>query len=494
MGKQGKNLWIVAICIALLCAMLAGCGSLGGNGSSGGEKFDQPVIQTVYIDGKVNIVYGETVFLTERAQGSVWQSLDGTKGIFLSDGDLVYLHDGKAEKIAQHVEKCRISLSGMGVAYQMNEESGEAGNLYLYDGQTGETTLVHADADGKLRQYMLSPDGKTVVYSMYQQVSKLMVHQNGTSQMRLELGATVNLISTDNDANTIYYWESRHLKTVNSAGEATVLNRLRYSVQDNFYNPGMFQANADHTELFYQSNDGRRLSVRGGEGILLYEGTGMEGSYIALMESANMAQVETEYLITYDVESFQGQTMKSSGSFLLPGEDGKYAAVAKYEEKEMRQSWLDPSGSYFYYVNPDDQLHVIDLRNGGKVTKLAEKVKEYVVANDCSVVYYYDDLSDYGGSLYRCNAKDGSDVKKIEVEFTEIILSGSNQLYALKGMREQADLYQVNSRGKAELVLEDVQWYTVYYNEIERYLHCGEDFYLLQDGVLVKMEQKQLEL
>lgn len=491
--KKSLRRWIALACVAVLCALMSGCAFLSGIGSWG-EKIEIPQISSVMLDEKMGIIYGEKLFMTEYEGGYTQQSLDGKYGICFTGDTLLYLHDGKVEKIAQQVEKCQISNAGTGVIYQLNEASGQYGALYHYNGLTGETTLV-CDNKGKgLLEYVLSPDGQSVVY-LYGK--HMMVYQNGTSQVRLEPSSGIHLLSTDNSTDVIYYWSRRTIMSVNRAGEETKIGQIQRSTNDSYFIPGWFQINADHTELLFYDASAKsaRLSVRGEEGIRIdnvdYLGQGVD---MNPMIPALGLQEHQGFVTLNNITSFRGHPMQSKIGFLQPDADGVYGIVAEYSREDSRMTWLDPSGRYFYYTDRDLNFYVIDLHNDGQRTKLAENVNYFAVANDCSVAYYYDDLSDYGGSLCRCDALDGSDVVKIDAEFTQIFMSGSNQLYTLKGTREQADLYKVNSRGKAELVLEDVQFFWRTAHELARYVRCGDDYYILLDGALIKLKKQDLAL
>ena len=495
--KKYKISRIAVICMVLVCAIVAGCALTGPAGNSGADTL-RPYLAATTVDGKLAVIYEDTLLLTNYDYIGTPQltlCMDGSQALCITSEALLHIYQGKVQKVADNVSQYQLSVSGDAVAYTVENENG-VGILYHYDATTGKTYQLHETARD-VYSFAISPDGKTVAST----VNKLLrVYQNGSLVLETEIQSEnfrkYQLISIDNSADVIYVYSYNRLWSFNKKGEKTSLGVLNTIYPDAIME-GDFYSNADHTQLLYRGRDGNCLSDRGGEGVLLYsDALRVLNGRITCIRSAYSYEFVMGNTITYNcadlsTQLMMGRDLEAVHYFKHAG-GGAYTSIAQRPTTQGGVSWQDPTGRYWYDQDGKGVVTLFDLETGEN-RQLLENVYSYVVGYDGVTVYYTDELPTYGGSLYRLNAAENSKPEKLTSDFTQQMFTSENsQLFYLVDAGEEMHLYTINRWGKPERLLKDVQ--TFRQEDCGMiYVVSGQDHYIIQAGELIKLQIKSAE-
>lgn len=527
--KKSKLRIIAAVCMVLVCAIVAGCAATGPTTNE--QLTTKPTeseqlqvrnyIALKSVSDKLAIVYNDVLILTEYGYHrdlTITCSMDGTAAVCLTnEGALLYIHDGTVEKIADHPVSYNLSASGDVLAFQIDtytvpEATMEPG-LYLYQKQTGQSLQAVSDEEGYVRSYTLSPDGKTLAYvttaSFWQETDgQLFICQDGISTLRmqfnsspaLEVNRVYDLISINNSADVIYMYGVGRVFSVNMEGAVTKLGKTESQPDDRGWSSFFFYNNADHSQLLFVNSYGTYLSTRGQKAAYISKDKmhPAERAYSHFRHDARYKHMSDEEAIcvTCDFEDLSQQTMRNHNTFWYrdaqrfwhPNETGEFVQVAAFELSENGYQ-LDPSGAYVYYLDNERALYVLDLENGGQCTKLADKVRTYCVSNDCSTVYYWSD------GLYACSGTEASQAQKVPLELSGIsfYFSENKELFVETARGNGAiDLYSISEDGKAKVVLENVILFTQEDCGMI-YVRTKDGHYIVRAGELIQLQVKTME-
>ena len=479
--KKPKISLISVICMVLICTIAAGCTAAGPADGQDAEFETVPTqtyISLQSVDNKLAIVYDDSLYLTEHAYSSFWSmsmSLDGKSAVCLTSWGVLYIHDGTVEKIADYAESYSFSVSGNAVAFLVDENNADRGNLesglYLYHKESGQLQQVTRAADGEVQDYTLSPDGKTLAYLLSPEWNQcmLLLHQNGSSTLRTTFNNSgYRLISTDNSTDVIYLrTRNGALLCANKDGQHESVGRI-----DQYYseinNPkGHLYLNVDHTQLlFHGSSAGVYLSEGGQKGVKVTTWG------IVPVESALSSFHYGKNAVTCNVDDMKNQVMQANGivgiQYLRWDESGQYVTIGECNTRK-EFCWLDPTQRYVYYLDANKKLSVLDLQSGGESVLLAENVDHFAVSYDGSALYYAnrylyeyaDGLQKYGGNLFKCDPANGTVLQKQETDMiVDLFFSENNQMFFLTTDGSRHTLRTVGKNGTVKTVLENVKQFT----------------------------------
>jgi len=196
--------------------------------------------------------------------GLVFQERNG-------QSDVLVFSDGKdAVDVANNVDDFTISEDGSRIAYRVCGDDWKVGELYIFDRETGESTLIEEQAG---LWYVLSPEGRAIAYMKID-------YLNSTETEKLYygvIGGEIKAYSRNDrvdwpvgltdDAALVYVLSS------NSANEKRdtigVYIQGDYSVYRSEPPFGSITFNRDATEVMFYDESGIWYSAQGDEPILL---------------------------------------------------------------------------------------------------------------------------------------------------------------------------------------------------------------------------------
>lgn len=517
-----KKIIAILCVVSLLAALFVGC-NIGKTPADNTESADKNSTQKVRdyvvmknIDFKLVFVCGESIIFTDYSYSDdilFSYSPDGASAACITtEGDLLFIHDGKVEKIADHVFSYKFSVSGDSLAFRIRnemvaEDSTLESGLYLHQRQTGQTVQITADAESNVDSYVVSPDGKTVAYVAEanidgEKVALLMTYRDGTKEQFLQLqkflGVKIGctLISINNDLDVIYVHALGHVCTVNQEGK---IKQLCAALETCYFND-TFYTNADHTQLLF-TGFGTYISENGEpcKKICDDDLRPIPRANSPFFHDGTNVLTFGEGHITCDYEDLSVQVMRRYNdnterqrSFWLPNAEGKYEMIAEYKCSE-EDPWLDYNGSYLYYMDFNRTLHVMDLKNGGESAVLADNIYSYTVSNNGKKLYY----SKSWEKLYRLDRTDVSEMKHEEIDLPSLDahFSENNELFT-KVMNDSNDrnydLYKITKNGDIVRILQNVLQCTKEDCGMI-YVTTEDGYYIIRNGELIQLEVKTME-
>ena len=527
--KRYLHLFTMVLCCCLVCCIFAGCVEAGP--TTDDQLATEPIESEQFqirnyialkpVDDKLAIVYNDVLILTQYGYDrnlAITCSMDGSSAVCLTEeGALLYIHDGTAEKIADHPVSYSLSVSGDVVAFRIDthtvpEATMEPG-LYLYQKQTGQSLQAVSDEDGYVRSYTLSPNGKTLAYvttaSFWEgSDGRLFICRDGISTLRmqfqsepaLEVNQIYDLISINDSADVIYMYGAGCVFSVNTEGAVTNLGKTGSQPNDRGGSSFFFYNNADHSQLLFVNSDGTYLSAQGQKAAYISKDKmhPAERAYSHFRHDARYKDLfdEEAFCVTCDFDDLSRQTMRNHNTmwyrdaqrFWHPNEEGEFVQVAAFELSGFGYQ-LDPSGAYVYYMDHEQALYVLDLKNGGVSTKLANWVSAYCVSNDCSTVYYRSD------GLYSCSGTEASQAQKAPFEWfvIEFYFSENKELFVNAVSGDGAcNLYSISEEGEAKVVLENVILVTQ--DDCGMiYVTTKDSYYVVRAGELIQLQAITME-
>ena len=506
--KRRKISLIAAICMVLVCAIVAGC-AITGPGTAENAATARAYISAGIDDGKLGIVCNDVRIFTDHEDGGrilLTKSLDGASAVRLTAGsELLLIQNATVERIAGSVASYRFSTAGNAIAFSVEEENAAEGRqpgLYLYQKETGKIETIAAASEGRIYSYAISPDGKTVAYLVSNDAGGLLyIYRDGTHTLRAQGDSDLPfnaMISINNTADILYLRGTRTLLSVDAEGNQTKVGRfsqqyIREYDNNNSYN--LFYLNADHSQILYFGTN-TFLSDHGREGTQLFQGIkrpvqpafsnfhrtyphGTRADYTVTCNFADLSELAMYFGVREGYLSYPD----ANGSFV----DAELSGAAIYPN-----CCLDPTGRYLFYRTSDMRLHLADLQTGQTYAELAYATWKYTVSYDFSTFYYVEQIQEeeeYASYLYQCDARDGSQQRKIQTpQVLDLFCSENNQLFFYASEGQQKNFYTLTQDGEVKLLLEDVSY--VFQDESGAIcVDMGEEVYIVRAGVLYPVQE-----
>ncbi len=280
---------------------------------------------------------------------------------------LYYVAD-KVTFIADEVSNVIIGESGESIVFT-KEDDDYTSELYIWE--DGKTEMITADC--RNFSYSVSPDGKTVAYSVYGEEEE----KNGGyyyNGKEISLGEDVDTIAISNDAKYVYYAKNGSIY-VQKGAERGSRKKLSDESDVLFFNHNMtdviFSDGAD--SYIIHNGDEKKLLSGTFNGLLLPEGT----SLISDFESA-----------TYGVTDF-------AGTFYVDDEDDIYYIDSKYETNKVvsniNKAQLMEDGKTIIYQKGDSIYKVNGTKEDDEDKLLVEEgVRYFIATSDGKAIYFYN--------------------------------------------------------------------------------------------------------
>lgn len=279
----------------------------------------------------------------------------------------LYLITDKVTLIKDNVYSMNIATSGKGIAFIQDESDGY-GELCLWT--NGKVKTVASDFQIN-ESYAVSPDGKTVVYSVYdeEEQEKEGFLYNGKT---VSLGKDVYPIAVSNGAKYIYYFKNDALYVQKGTKENTK-NKLGKSVY------GMC-LNKDFSEIIYASNNKAYISRHG------KERQSLSGTFTAMIWPAYTQIGFYTQMNVAGVASFANTFYREGDDVVYINGNFKTHSVAK----GVTEVQLADDGKTVYYLKNDSVHKINGSKENAKDTELVEDdVRSFLSTRDGKAVYYY---------------------------------------------------------------------------------------------------------
>lgn len=307
--------------------------------------------------------------------GNVGATKDGDH-IFSTEGEtdntlVVTDKDGNKKTITDSFADYRISPTGHDALIMENTDTDPSGNLVIgslsyYDTDKGESVKI---ADNVVSySYQYSPDGKSVVYSTYQNNKMDLFYRKTLSGESVAVDSSayaITAISIANEGKLIIYDKTENNKQTicsfdNGKKEDLGSFAITITAEDSDNSRGV--------ESVY-------LNASGSEALVLYQGSG-EGSNFLYMKKAGSAKAD---IINAPVV---GYTPPMSPKDKMPYTAKSRTGTATYLNQ-------DSLGTVFYKAQADMNLNLYAYTSGGQKETVAEAAEMYYsVASDNKTLIY----------------------------------------------------------------------------------------------------------
>ncbi len=431
---------IAALIVLLIIVICAGAGK-----GADFIEIEQQYYATLNEDGDVVIISGKKVLdktieveEPDKYYPSTKSSIDGKVMVLNVEDTLYVVRKNKITKVDDEIGSYRLSAWGDTIVYSVEdteEDSEEYSYTYYYytvkNGKSKEIVTTSSEDKNHLGDLILSPDGKSVAYSIsevdedeedgYKTTNYFFDGKKSTKMNTADL----DLIAMSDKGKYIY---------AISEDEIDDEEESKYELNLYIYNKkGEKKAkldtvadkdlifNIDCTQvMYYTKNDNgdtyTYMSIKGKTPVKLAKAelslidSGIDAGYYYSGYS-EILPVEDLYNHVYigRTENSEGETKRDA--FLVKKGEGKTVKLVS----NITSYTLDDAAEYLYYMEADDDdnvLKVLKISKGenakDKAVEIAEDVEDYVVTSDRKKVYFISDES-----LYSVNGKKGGKTKTI---------------------------------------------------------------------------------
>lgn len=435
---KNKILWIGVAAVLVLIILISAISSIASSGNGFVEMV--PTVLPNTVDGETTFIYKDKV-LKDKIPGNVSDlknSIDGKYGAFVNSEKTLYAVKGtKFIKVKEDVDSNSVTLavSGKGLLYAVKNDNAES-ELYHYT-FGGKSVLVSENASS----WIISPDGKTAVYTVEDDDQKNTYFFNGKKSEKIS-SSDVSLVAMSNGGKYIYAImhddDSKiNLYNITKKGEKS-------KIASNVGLSG-FTMNLDHTQVLFTSDGKTYISTNAKEAVKI--------------SSKSVDLVSLDYFPVEDNDITA--PVKNLYNHVYTDGDGVWL-IKKNVDKSVKlvsktsNLQLDSTASYLYYMYDGKELRVIKISDGEKasdkaVTLVDDSVERYVVTSNRSLVYYILDKE-----LHSVNGKNGKKDRRISKDDVESVLaiSGKDVVYY-----KMDDAIYACSNGKSGTkVLSDAQF------------------------------------
>ncbi len=323
-------------------------------------------------------------------------SLDGNALAFLTGRSSLYmLYRDRVLFVASGVSSFRLSADGQGLAYEIID--GIMGynvhNLYYYDPQKEES--IQVDRSGPaFRNYVISPDGKNIVYVKSGAESELL-HFDGTE-------STVLVESGDGSA-----WSGGYvLATSNYGWHIYTYDNDTHELQHFCFgeintipvdNPS-FYFNSDHSQVLYHRMDGTYIATGADPAfvsndrlsyILPHYCYSLEESHVQTYTKISCTTVPTKNLYNHVYTGFLNKIVYVQQVQNIPILDADQSASIHVKIT------YDDAGEYLYYIfnNALFSVHLDPSAPDAFLPKqIEEGCRDFAISKNGQRLYYLKDI------------------------------------------------------------------------------------------------------
>lgn len=454
------KLVILSVLAAFIIAALAGCGAKMPKGYTIQKE------KLLFVSDRENDltkIVLDTKCLDHSIEGTVYtsmQALDKTAAAALTTGKaLFYVTESGAEQIAGNVSLYNMAASGDSVAYIDAESS-----LYLYNTKDGETEKLAETAEGYLA---ISPDGKTVLYDVFQDDGyyELYLYHNGETTL---LGENLFGLAVADKASYIYVYDAEQtLYVIQDGAKTTLGERTETTMQ----NPFVF--NRDLSQILYNASGSVYISQNGGEGKKV-----ADNIQYALPVTPNatgmMYRYEKNSTVIFQMETFGGAVLMDSNQKLhtLSSDTLEETGIAF----QVEDATVSADGSRLLYMKLGG-IHTSDMKTPEE-TKIVQGISEaaaFVVTKNGKTLYYCE--SD--GTLMRRATDSEDEPEKIAEDVIKLYVTpNKDTVLFVTGSQStvEGELYAVKDGGTAKKLLDNVATVEVYYQSVYCYVNNGTSY------------------
>ena len=358
-------------------------------------------------------------------------SLDGTIAAFLDQDDTLYvIKNKKMTKVEEDVDEYLLSAEGTGIAFTTEED-----DLILYTVKNGKSHKIASEVNSG---YMLSPDGKSILYTKTDDDEvKLYLSVNGKDGKKI--GNGLYPVGLSNQGKLIYYvsYEKNALYVVRGNKDPQKLANL-----DNIYGDYPMQFNKDHTQALITLDSGSYITANGKEKVkITSRSISQFGNYSDWAEGIEIEDATR----TLPIKTFAGQYFTSGGSLYYLNK--RFEAVEVEEADGIDSYRMTLTGEVIYYVDGGDLYRGTGRKAKVKFEQIAEDVSSFTITSDGKYCYFRT----YDSSLM-CIKKTGKAKLIADDISSNFTMSHDDYLFFIT----EGDLYVSHNRGKKKLVASDV--------------------------------------
>ncbi len=340
----------------------------------------------------------ESVVNTARSQ-------DGSIMALRADNVLYYVKGNSVTEIDEEAFSMKIATSGKAIAY-----TGEGSSLYLY---TIGGDSVKVEDDESVSSYTISPDGKSLLYSVYDEEDNEypIYYFNGKESVKIASNGTPCGIS--DGGKYIYY------SATNDKGETYIY----------YYNKSKDEkTKLEKVSAYYFNEDLSQVLIINPDSKTYISSKGKDAEKISN---------KSVFLITPS-HSYTVNNIKPVDDFY-----GKYfigdSAIYKIEKNSEKSVKLVSNiNSYnmsddfetLYYTNKDYDLFVTKTSYGEKAkekaTEIAEEISDFVVTSDSDLVYYISD-----DEVFAIKGNGSGEAKRVSADDvdTSLVIDRNDNVY-----------------------------------------------------------------
>lgn len=443
-----KNLMIVggALVALLLFFIIVSAVS---SANTGFDTYDNYYSLSANDDGEV-VVLNKGKFIetsieyATNAYGS--HSHDGKVYAFLSAGQLAYVKGGKVVEVEEEVYGFRLSADGKAIVYSADEGT----SLYLYP-IGGSATKIEDDTS--VGSYVISPNGKSVLYSAYDEEDGKSVVYFYNGKESVKVASDGSALGVSDGGKYIYYSSTNDEGKVNvyfynkNKEEKTKLETL-----------SRIQFNDDLSQALIVNDEGKSyISNKGGEA----EKISGKSLYIISGKTLYSNNI-------IPVDNFYGKLFSSSDNDIYKIEknpDKTEKLISNYYSYSV-----DESFETIHYVDDDGDFFVTKVSYGEKAKDkaklIAEEVSSFKVTSNGKIAYYISDEE-----VFAINGKGSGKAKRVSTDDVSSSLSmdDNDVLYFVC----DDELHMVKGKKTSKCVLEDY---------VARYIRGGYAYALDEDS------------
>ncbi len=334
-------------------------------------------------------------------------SLDGSKAVIAvrdeveDDYFTLYMQDGK--KIADHVTNFLLSASGNGVVYERITDSGEDDTTYEIGLWNGKNVTIHRDYHSEADSLAISPDGKTVAYSLDEDDASVGYYYDGKERT---VGKDTMPVALSNGGKYIYYLKSDTLY-VQKKDRSDSRVKLGEDVKTAYFNRDLSQiiytAQTDNgIRTYFSKNGGEKISLKGQlSELLLPRATSMTRPQIVGIDGfENSFYRSDDNDLYYINKKMEVSTVVSNVNTVFLAEDGK--TVTYLKNSAIYQLNGSKENAEKVKLVEDDVAKLIATTDDGKAVFFINDDKEIRYQKGTGKTQLVtDDFSDYSSELFR---------------------------------------------------------------------------------------------
>jgi len=410
--KEPKKLIIPAAAVAavlVLIILISVIASAGGDAVTAKMTYHFVEVDDEYMllcDDKIIEEGLEDAYIVSK-------SMDGTVALYNSDDELFAIQGKKSVSITDEYNTAVLSVNGAYVAILDYDDV-----LTVYNTKNGEGTEIAEDVEA----FSMSPDGKTVVYTVDDDGDSVTYLYKGKDS--IELGEDLYPLTVSNGGKLIYCVdvEKDNLVTVDAKG-----NTEKIAGDPN---SSRFFLNEDHTQLIFQADGKWYASVKGGEKIKLTSDSGFfflnyqyGASHITVLDYSS-------YVITYPTSDLRNHyvVLDDNVSWM----DNKWELTKA--AKDVEEAYVSADGKTLVYLKDNGKLQKVTSKKLDDPVDLAEDVYSFMPVSDCSAVYYINEDEEL---IFQKGTKEGKrvgdDVEGILITHDDYCFFGSDdEVYGTK--------------------------------------------------------------